>query len=108
MRHRVPDRVAHLPHLTVASLSNGDDQRGAVLAAASARTEHDLRGTGRAAVDGDTARQPIEVARVGDAQDARFVDPRDAVPRMREPGGEVAVVGQQQQPLRIEVEPPDG
>src|SRR5439155_20608958 len=47
------------------------------------------------------------IVSVGNAENAYVVDTGNAVTRMREPGGEVAVVGQQQQPFRIEVEAAD-
>ena len=53
------------------------------------------------------AREPIEIVLVGHAEDARLVDARDAVARMRQPRREVAVVGQQQQAFGVEVEPSD-
>src|SRR4029453_6872616 len=58
-------------------------------------------------LDGDTARQSIEIVRVGHAQDLSFVDARDAVTRMGESSGEVAVVREDQQPFGLEVESPN-
>ena len=49
----------------------------------------------------------VEVVRVGDAEHAGFVHARHAVTRMGEPRGEVAVVGQDQQTLGVEIEPAD-
>src|SRR5437867_9631680 len=80
------------------------DSRARVKAVA----EHsDLSPFGAPAVDDQTASEPIEVVRVGDAEYPRFVHAGDAVARMREPRRQIAVVGQQQQPFRIEVEPAD-
>ena len=46
--------------------------------------------------------------RVGHAQHLRLVYALDLMPGMRQRGGEVAVVGENQQPFGIEVEPSDG
>src|SRR5262245_13069300 len=50
-------------------------------------------------IDDNSASQSREVMFIRGSEDARFVDACDAVPRMRQPRGEVAVVGQQQQPF---------
>ena len=67
----------------------------------------DVRRAGAAALDDDAARQPIDVVRVGHAEHLRFVHALDLVPGMGQRGGEIAVVGQNQQPFRIEIEPAD-
>ena len=70
--------------------------------------EHsDLSRIGAPAVDHQATREPIEIVRVGDAEHPRFVHARDVVARMREPRRQIAVVGQQEQAFRIEVEPAD-
>ena len=60
-----------------------------------------------AAVDRHAASQAIEIVGVGHAQHLGLVHARDTVARMRQARGEVAVVGQDQQPFGIEVEPAD-
>ena len=65
-------------------------------------------GLGPAAVDHDASPKPREIVLVGHAEHARLVDPLDAVARMRQPGRQVAVVGQEQETFGVEVEPADG
>ena len=60
------------------------------------------------AFDADALGESGNVVCVGHAQHARFIDTRDGVPRMREARGQFAVVGQDQQPLGVEVETADG
>ena len=103
---RMADRLAHLPHLPVAPLVDGD-RRSVGLTGLAAAVQLDLGRRRAAAVDHDAAREPVEIVRVGHAEDARLVDARDAVARMGEPRRQVAVVGQQQQPFGVVVEPAD-
>ena len=76
--------------------------------AGSPRLHDRLRRLGPVSVDDDAARQAPQIVVVGHPEHARFVHARDAVARVRQAGGQVAVVGQQQQPFGIEVEPSDG
>ena len=91
---RMPDGIAHVSHLTVASFAQRDEERRARVVSL-LRQERDLRGPHPAAVDDDSALQPFQIVRVGDAENLRFVDPGDAVARMRQLCREVAVVHQQ-------------
>ena len=45
--------------------------------------------------------------RVRDAEHLRFVHALDLVPRMGQRGGEIAVVGENEQPFGVEIEPAD-
>ena len=72
------DRIAHLPHLPVASFSNRhSDRRAARLLA----DEHDFCGPGAAAVDDHPARKALEVVRIRHAGDDRLVDPCNTMAR---------------------------
>ena len=94
------DGVAHLPDLPVPAFPDDDAQ------VPGAEGLH-VRGPRLVAVDDDPFLQPIEIVVVWHAEDAGFVDARDAVAGMRQLRGEIAVVGQQQQPLGVVVEPSD-
>jgi hypothetical protein len=89
------DRVAHLPHLAVAAFADRHDERG-LLGVAAVGLQPDIGGLGSAPVDDETSRKAREIALVRDAEDARFIDARDTVARVREPRRQVAVVGEQQ------------
>src|SRR5262245_5734434 len=45
---------------------------------------------------------------IGDRRDQHAIDPGHARPRMEERFGQSAIVGQEQEPLRLEVQPSDG
>ncbi len=98
--HRVTDRVAHLSHLTVSSFANRDDQ-------VAGTGDLHVRRLCAAILDRHTLRQPIDVVAIGFAEHPHVVHARDAVARMRETRGEIAVVGEQEQTFGVEVEPPD-
>ena len=100
VRHRMADRVAHLPHLTVPPFAHRDAQ------VAGAERLHVGR-PGLLAVDDDAFLKAIEIVVVGHAEDPRLVHARHAVTRMGQLRGEVAVVGQDEQPFGIVVEASD-
>src|ERR1700681_2990502 len=102
----MPDRVAHLPHLAVPSFANGDEQAGGGRPAAPEQSY--FCRSGRPAFEHEAPPQAREIALVGTAEHAGLVDPLDSVARVREPSCEIAVVGQHEQALRVEIEPPDG
>ena len=95
------DRLAHFPHLPIAPFADGDEQQAGA-------DQLDIRELRAAAVDRHAAFESIEIVGVGDAEHSRLVHARHAVARVREPRREIAVVGQEQQALGIEVQPPDG
>jgi len=96
------DGLEHLSHLPIPSFANRDAKRCAPFLAAGHYVH--LRRSGSTTIDRHTAREPIEIVRVRYTEDACFVHTRDAVARMRQPRREVTVVGQEQQPFRIEVQ----
>ena len=91
---RVSDRVEHVPNLAISPFVDGDLQRGVPLATTRVQTHRGRRHA--LALDGDAAAEPIEIVRVGNAQHLRFVDTRDAVARMGQTSGEIAVIRQDQ------------
>ena len=106
MFDRMADRLAHIPHLTVPAFVDRDDERGLRGVAAQRHESH--FGRRRApAIDHQPARKAVEIVGVGHAEDARLVDARDLVARMREARREITVVGEQQQAFGLVVEPPD-
>ncbi len=103
------DRVAHLAHLTIAALANHDLEQRLRAPDATASTRSTLHlGRKRApAFERDAAAQPLEIPLVGHALDQRLVRALQLVARMRHALGELAVVGEDDQALGLEVEPPD-
>ena len=107
--HRVADGFAHPAHLPVAPFP--DRQHAAtpsrVAAAVPLQQHRPSAGSVRRPSSGMPFRSRSSASLVRHAGDARLVRALDAVPRVRQPRGEVAVVGQQQQALGVVVEPPD-
>ena len=99
--HRVPDRLAHPPHLALAALADRSSiscaPTGAPARAPSARPR--ARRPSRRRRSAAVADRP--------AADARAVGLRHLVARMRQQVGELAVVGQQDQAGAVGVEAPD-
>src|SRR5881409_1296732 len=62
---------------------------------------------GGAVFERHTSPPALEVGPAHAARDLRFVEPRQAVPRMQQSVGEGAVVGEHEQALDVHVEPPD-
>ena len=100
-RHGMPNRLAHLPHLAVPPFAHRDAHM------AGAEDLH-LSRPGFVAVDDDALLQAGQVMIVGYAEDPCFIHPCHAVARVREFRGEVAVIGQNEEPFGIEVEPSNG
>ena len=92
------------PHLAVLALGEADREPGvAALLPLHDRVDRAIRYAG----DADAALERRERGRVGHAVDAHLVAPDPAARRQLERAREPAVIGEEQQPLRIEVEPPD-
>ena len=105
---RMGDRVAHPPDLAVPALPDRDlDPRARPRPRLHDAQEPDFRGQRPPAVDDDAVTQPLQIPFVGNALDECFVRPVQLVAGMRHPLGKVAVVGQDDQPFGIEVEPAD-
>ena len=99
---RMADRLAHPPHLPVAALVDGEAHH------VRASSETDLRRRGHAVVELDALAEPAQRAPRRDvASHLGEVLLLDAEARMGQPVGEVAVVGEQQQALGVDVEPAD-
>src|SRR5262245_57075415 len=101
----VADRVEHVANLPVPSFVDGDVD-GRVTIAATRQQAYDACGHALS-LDGDAAREPVEIVRVRNAQHPRLVNPGNAVPRVRQSRGEVAVIGQDQEPFGIKVQTAD-
>ena len=102
--HRMPDGVQHAPQLALATLVQHHAQPGA---AAIAAQQLRLGGRGRAIVQLDALAQAGQRRVVRDALDERLVGLVDAVAGVRQAVRQLAVGGEQQQPLAVAVEPPD-
>ena len=103
--HRVADGVAHVAHLARAPLVQRDRHQRLVLARAEpGLDEADDGGRRPPALEGHAAAQPIEGALLGHAAHAGVVLALDLVARVQQTRGEVPVVGEQQQALRVVVE----
>ena len=106
--NRMPDSVGHLAHLTGPSFMNRHAQNRCVPFGAPLPQQLDLRGGRSATLDDDASRKAIDVVGIGNAQHLGFVHTLDLVFRVGERGGEIAVICEDEQPLRIEIEPADG
>src|SRR5436190_4842847 len=95
------DRLAHPPHLALAALVDRElEHAGADLA--------DLRGRGPAVLELHALAQALECTVLDEpAVHLGDVGARDLVARVHQPVGQLAVVGEQDQPGRIGVEPAD-
>ena len=103
--HRVADGVAHVADLARAPLMQRDRHQRLILACAEpGLDEADDGGRRPPALEGHAAAQPIEGALLGYAAHARVVLALDLVARVQQTRGEVPVVGEQQQALRVVVE----
>jgi hypothetical protein len=102
---RVADGLAHVAHLARAPLVQGDRHQRLVLARPETGVDEADDGGRRAtALECHPAAQPLEGALVRYAAHAGVVFALDLVARVQQARGEVAVVGQQQQALRVVVE----
>jgi len=104
---RVPDGFEHPADLAIASLADGDAQRRMPGVFSIRRHQLDFGRLRAAAVDRHPARQALDVVAVREPEHLDFVDACDAVAGMSELCRQIAVVGQQQQPLGFEVEAAD-
>jgi hypothetical protein len=106
LRDWMPDGFEHPPHLPIAPLTNGHADE-TIPVATSFVHEHDVGRHCAVAVERDARPEPVQRLFVRHPRDPGFIGALDAVTRMRELGGELAVVGQEQQPFGVVVEPPD-
>ena len=103
--HRVAHGVAHVADLPRPPLVQRNRHQRLILARAEARVDETDHGWGRAAaLDGHAAAQPLEGVVAGHATDPGVVLAFHFVARVQQAGREVAVVGEQQQALRVVVE----
>ncbi len=106
--HRVSDRFAHSPNLARAPFVQHDGQQRLVRPCAEAGLQYPgLRRRRPAPLDDDACPEPLDGARVWNTPDARVVLAFHFVPGVEQAFGQFSIVGQQQQALRIEVQPPD-
>ena len=102
--HLQPERLEHLAHLAVLALADaeGEPDIGALLA-----VERRLDRPVADAVDGDAAAQPVERVLRDAAERAHAVAAQPAGRRQFQHAREPAVIGEQQQPFGVDVEPAD-
>jgi len=105
----VADGLAHVADLACAPLVQDDRQERLVLARAEPLLHERHVGRRRPpAFDHHAPAQPPDGILIGDAPHAYVVFALDLVPRVHQPLGELAVVRQEQQPLGVVVQAPDG
>ena len=105
--NRMADGLEHPPHLPIPAF--GDDQPHDPLRLAVPWIEYLRMGGQRPpSIQRDPAAQPRQRIRIRHARHMRFVRPFHAVARMGQQGGKIAVVGQDEQALRVVVKPADG
>jgi hypothetical protein len=102
------DRVTHLAHLPVASFVN-DEREERLRAALRLDDPGELHSGGRGAAAGerDPFREPLELVLVGHAPDAHLVLALDTVAGVGQPGSQIAVARQDEEPFGIVVQPSD-
>jgi len=107
LHDRVANRVAHLADLPVAPLvyHERQDALRPRLRLVDPAEPH-FGGRGPATVDRDAAREPVERVPIRHPSHADFVLARNAVTRMREARRQFAIAREDQETLRIVVEPP--
>ena len=105
--HRVPDGVAHVAHLAGLAFVNRNRHQRLIAPRPEAALQqpHD-RGRRALALDAHAAAHPVQAVLGGFASQARVVLPFDLVLRMEQLLGEGTVVGEQEQPFRVVVQPP--
>src|SRR5438552_16172236 len=103
-RHRIIEMLEDAAYLAVAPLAQPDLEPG--IAALLAFELGGDRPIGDA-VDGDAVGEALQPLGIDDAVDAHFVAAQPAGRRQLEPSCQRTVIGEQQQPLGIEVEPTD-
>ena len=101
-RHRMADRLAHPADLAIAALVDRDPQH------AGARLGHLGRGRGPSSSVTPSRRRRIAPAATGPPVDSGQVFLVEPVARVGDAVGQLAVVGEQQQALRVGVEAADG
>jgi hypothetical protein len=104
--HRMADGVTHVPHLPCAPLMQGDRHERLITACPQGGVDDPDDGRrGPPARDGHPAPQALERVLVRHAAHPRVVLALDLVTRMQEPRRQLPVVGEQQHPLGVVVEP---
>ena len=102
--HGVPDRLTHVTHLAFPSLGDDDPHhRPVAVQTPPGPDEADGRRRRAATVEHDPAREPFQGRGIGHSPHPRLVDPLETVTRMGQARGQIAVVGQQQQPIAVVV-----
>ena len=102
--HRQAEVAEHVLHLAVLALA---DREGEPDVAALGAVDRGLDRSVADAVDGDAVAQPVELILRHPAMGAHAIAAQPAGRRQFERAREPAVVGEQQQPLGVEVEPAD-
>jgi len=105
----VADGLAHPPHLAIPALSEHELQQALLAPPPGERLENaHARRRRPAAVDDHAALQPGDDPGIRHAAHHGVIRLLHAVARVREPGGQVAVVGDDEQAFRVVIEAPDG
>jgi len=109
----------HLPNLAVSSLSNGDPKPSRWNALSKADRHRagsqgrltleplDLNGQGPAALNLEAAAKLPEGRLIRNSLDLDKVAARVRIPRVQEAMGQISVIGQQEKPLAVGVQPAD-
>jgi hypothetical protein len=106
--HGVPHGLAHVPHLAGPSLVQHEREDRLIVPRAETGLDERHLGGGRApSLNHEPASKPIDGMPVRCPPDPRVVLPFHFVPWMQQPLGQFAVIRQDQQPFRLEVQPPD-
>jgi len=105
---RMPDRFAHVSDLAVAPFLDDDrDDRVLTILGVHHIQELHVGGTRATTVNHNPFRQALQVMVVGHAENLDLVFALDLMTGMRQTGSEIAIARQQQQTLRVVVEPPN-
>jgi len=106
--HRVSNRFAHVAHLARAPFADHDGNHRLIFARPQLGFDEPHGGGRRAAaVDVDATAQAVERRVVGHPAQPRVIFAFDLVTRVQQPFGQGPVVGEQNQPFGVVVEPPD-
>lgn len=105
LEHLAPDGVNHAPHLAIPALRQGDLEEGVLRTVA--QPLDDSR-TGGAVTEGHTAPEEIQLVIVQESGRFHLIRLGDFMYRVCKPFGELRVVGKNQQPARVQVQPAHG
>ncbi len=97
------NRLEHPPHLTVPSFSDGHTEH-ALLVTPAGIEQHDIGWQRATAVERHTSSESVDGIFIWHSRNPRLISALNAVPRVGESRGKIAVVGDEEQSFRLVVQ----